>query len=292
MNASRDIITIDVEEWFHGHNYLEAVRPEQWEAQQSRVERGMSITLDLLDRFVVKATFFVLGWTAQRHPDLVREVIRRGHEVGCHSHSHPVVYQMTREEFRADTEQALLALAAAGATEVRGYRAPSFSITPAVHHFLEDLQDLGFKYDCSLFPVHHPRYGQPNSPRRPFRLNDRPGGLVVIPMTTWRILGLNVPFSGGGYLRLLPRRAFRALRAGARRQGLPCIVYVHPWELDDFRPQTSLGKVTSLRSQGGQASMPHKLEAVLAEGEFLTMDQYVKQLLDSGRLPVGPGHSI
>ncbi len=286
MIAPFDIITIDVEEWFHGHNYLDAVPRKDWHTQESRVEKGMRVCFDLLDRNKVKATFFVLGWTAQRHPDLVREIVHRGHEVACHSHSHPVVYEMTRDEFRADTEEALAVLADAGATEVHGYRAPSFSITPPVHDFLEVLQDLGFQYDCSIFPIHHPRYGQPDSPRLPFKLVDQFDSLIEVPMPTWRFLGLNIPFSGGGYLRWLPRPAFGALRAGARRQGVSCIVYAHPWELDGFRPQASVGKATSLRSQGGQATMPGKLEAVLAEGDFQTLGQYAKQLREEGHLPV------
>ena len=292
MNESPDIITIDVEEWFHGHNYLDQVPPEQWAGQESRVEKGMAICLDLLDRHGVKATFFVLGWTAERHPDLVAEVVRRGHEIGCHSYSHPVIYRMTRDEFRADTEQALARLAAAGADQVYGYRAPSFSITPQVHGYLEVLQELGLRYDCSLFPVHHPRYGQPGSPRRPFRLDEDPDSLVAVPMPTFRCLGLNVPFSGGGYLRLLPWRLFRLLRAGARRQGVPCIVYLHPWEMDDFKPEAAVGTATRLRSQGGQATMPRKLEAILAGGSFFrTLGEYVQGLREAGNLPVRPVRS-
>lgn len=286
QEAQRDIITIDVEEWFHGHNYLDSVPPGQWEGQESRVEAGMRRTLDLLDRYGVRATFFVLGWTAERHPDVVREILRRGHEVGCHSYAHPVVHEMTADEFRADTERALAALAAAGADRIAGYRAPSFSITPQVHHYLAILADLGFRYDCSLFPVHHPRYGQPQSPRQPFRIEARTDSLVVVPMPTWRILGLNVPFSGGGYLRLLPWPAFRMLRAWARRQGVPCIVYLHPWEMDDFRPEADVGVATRLRSQGGQSSMPVKLEAILARGEFMTLAEYADQQRGRADLPV------
>ena len=286
MDDPRDIITIDVEEWFHGHNYLESVPPEQWEAKESRVEAGMRRTLDLLDRHGVHATFFVLGWTAERHPDIVREILRRGHEVGCHSYAHPVVHELTPEQFRADTRRALDALAAAGADRIAGYRAPSFSITPPVHHYLEILAELGFRYDCSLFPVHHPRYGQPRSPRRPFRIADADDALVVVPMPTWRVLGLNVPFSGGGYLRLLPWPAFRTLRGWARRQGIPCIVYLHPWEMDDYRPDAQVGAATRLRSQGGQSSMPVKLEAILGGGEFMTLADYAEQQRRDGDLPV------
>jgi polysaccharide deacetylase family protein (PEP-CTERM system associated) len=281
----RDIITVDVEEWFHGHNYLDHMPPEVWDDQELRVEKGMTLCLDLLDKYGVKGTFFVLGWTAERHPDVVREIVRRGHEIGCHSYAHPEVFKFTRDQFRADCDRALTALAAAGVNEVAGYRAPSFSITPSVHGFLEILRDCGFRYDCSIFPVHHPRYGQPDSPRRPFMLAAEGSPFTVVPMPTWRFLGANLPFSGGGYLRLLPWSAFKLLRGWARRQGIACLVYMHPWELDDFRPRVGQSTATSLRSQGGQTTMPLKIARILELGEFETLGQYVDRLQSSGNLP-------
>jgi polysaccharide deacetylase family protein (PEP-CTERM system associated) len=284
----RDIITVDVEEWFHGHNYLDRVPPDQWDAQESRVEKGMARCLDLLDRHAVRATFFVLGWTAERHPEVVAEIARRGHEIGCHSYAHPEVFKMTREDFRADCQRALAALATAGVEAPAGYRAPSFSITPSVHDYLQVLQECGFRYDCSIFPVHHPRYGQPDSPRRPFALGSEAGALTVVPMPTWRSFGVNVPFSGGGYLRLLPWPAFRFLRDRARRQGVPCIVYMHPWELDDFKPTVGQSQALRLRSQGGQDTMPAKVARILAEGNFETLGEYVNRLQNAGDLPIRP----
>jgi len=280
-----DIITVDVEEWFHGHNYLDHMPPEVWDDQELRVEKGMTLCLDLLDKYGVKGTFFVLGWTAERHPDVIREIVRRGHEIGCHSYAHPEIFKLTRDQFRADCDRALAALAAAGVHEVAGYRAPSFSITPSVHGYLEVLRDCGFRYDCSIFPIHHPRYGQPDSPRRPFMLAGDGTPFIEVPMPTWRFLGVNVPFSGGGYLRLLPWSAFKLLRGWARRQGIPCLVYMHPWEMDDFRPQVGQSSTTSLRSQGGQATMPLKIGRILELGEFETMGQYVGRLQSSGNLP-------
>lgn len=281
----RDILTIDVEEWFHGHNYLDHVPPETWNDQELRVEKGMAVCLDLLDRHRVKATFFVLGWTAERFPETVREIVRRGHEVGCHSYAHPEVFKLTADQFRADCDRALVALAAAGVDSPAGYRAPSFSITPSVHEYLGILRDCGFRYDCSIFPIHHPRYGQPDAPRRPFALEGDGPSFTVVPMPTWRILGLNVPFSGGGYLRILPWSLFRFLRRRAHRQGLPCLVYMHPWEMDDFKPRVGQSAATSLRSQGGQATMPVKIEKILANGEFETLGQYVERLNQAGGLP-------
>ncbi len=279
-----NILTVDVEEWFHGHNYLDHVPPEQWDSEESRVEKGTRRCLELLDRHNVKATFFVLGWTAERHPQVVAEIAERGHEIGCHSYMHPEVFKLSADEFRVDCQKALNALAAAGVENVAGYRAPSFSITPPVHSYLEILQELGFRYDCSIFPVRHPRYGQPGSPREAYRLSAADDALAVIPMPTWRILGQNIPFSGGGYMRLLPWPAYKFLRAMAKRQNQPCIVYIHPWEMDDFKPQAGQSAAMSLRSQGGQDSVLGKLEKLMAEGGFRTMGQYVDELTAAGSI--------
>jgi polysaccharide deacetylase family protein (PEP-CTERM system associated) len=283
----RTIITLDVEEWFHGHNYLDHVPVDRWDSMESRVRQGTDICLELLDRHQVRATFFVLGWTADRHPDVVRDIAAAGHEIACHSYAHPVVFEMTPESFREDCLKAKEALERAGAQDVLGYRAPSFSITPPVHHYLEILQECGFQYDCSLFPVRHPRYGQPQSPRQPFRIGPADNSLVEIPMPTWRFLGQNVPFSGGGYLRLLPWFAFQTLRRLAFGQGIPCIVYLHPWEMDSFKPRVGQSTSTSLRSQGGQATMPVKLDRILRQGDFETLGGYVERLRAGEPLPVG-----
>lgn len=294
MIASPDILTIDVEEWFHGHNYLPQFPPETWDDQESRVVGNTRRCLDLLDRHGVAATFFVLGWTAERHPDLVREIAAAGHEIACHSYAHPEIFTLDEAAFRADLERALSALSAAGAIDVAGYRAPSFSITPPVHGYLHILRDHGFRYDASLFPVHHPRYGQPRAPRAPFLLGgaaaqaagpDR-DPLLVLPMTTARLPGLSVGFAGGGYLRLLPRAAYRILRAVARRQGQAVVTYLHPWELDDWRPgDVGQSRLTRFRSQGGQHTARSKLERILAEGEFVTMGAYADHLRRGGGLP-------
>ena len=285
-----DIMTVDVEEWFHGHNYLPHTPPETWDAQEQRVERNTERTLELLDRAGVKATFFVLGWTAERHPDLVRRIAAAGHEIACHSHRHPVVHHLDAAAFRDDTRRALDALAAAGVERVAGYRAPSFTITPAVHEFWYILAELGFTYDCSLFPVHHPRYGQPACPRHPFLLAESGGDdrdpLLVLPMTTARVLGVNLPFAGGAYLRLLPGWAYRLLRRTARRQGQAVVTYFHPWELDDVRPRAGQGLLMRLVSQGGQHTTARKLAAILARGEFRTMGEYAAQVRALPDLPV------
>ncbi len=284
MTAVLDILTVDVEEWFHGHNYLEHVLPSAWDAQPRRVEANTDRLLDLFARHGVRGTFFVLGWTAERHPDLVRRIAAAGHEIGCHSHAHPVVHTQSRDAFAADLDRALAVLDRCG-VPVAGYRAPSFTITPPVHHYLHVLRERGLRYDCSIYPVHHPRYGQPQSPRTPFVLEPSDPPFVVVPMPTWRFAGVNVPFSGGGYMRVLPRPAFRMLRALAARQGQPCVTYLHPWEIDDFRPKTDQSPLLRLRSQGGRHTMLAKLDNLMQHGHFTTLGEYVGRLLAEGNLP-------
>lgn len=284
MSAPMDILTVDVEEWFHGHNYLTQVPPVAWEAQPRRVEANTDRLLDLFARHGVRATFFVLGWTAERHPDLVRRIAAAGHEIGCHSHAHPVVFTQSRDQFAADLDRGLAALEHCG-VKASGYRAPSFTITPPVHEYLHVLRERGLRYDCSIYPVRHPRYGQPNSPRTPFVLEPAGAPFVVMPMPTWRCAGVNVPFSGGGYMRLLPGLGFRMLRALAARQGQPCVTYLHPWEIDAFRPATAQSRLMRLRSQAGQQTMLAKLEALLRHGRFTTLGEHVDRLLAAGDLP-------
>jgi polysaccharide deacetylase family protein (PEP-CTERM system associated) len=282
VSRTPDILTVDVEEWFHGHNYLDHVPPGRWAEQERRVEANTDRILALLDRHRVRATFFVLGWTAAHHRDLVRRIAAAGHEIGCHSHAHPVVHELTPAEFLADLDRALEALDGCG-VRPRGYRAPSFTITPPVHGYLELLRGRGFAYDCSLFPVRHPRYGQPDSPREPFLLAGSPP-FVVMPMPTWRVGRTNLPFSGGGYMRLLPAAGYHLIRALARRQGQPCVIYLHPWELDGFRPDAGQGRLLRWRSQAGQRTMAGKLESLLRRGRFRTLAEHVDDLLRAGDL--------
>jgi polysaccharide deacetylase family protein (PEP-CTERM system associated) len=286
VSDRRDILTIDVEEWFHGHNYLAHVPPAVWDEQESRVVANTQHCLDLLAKHGVRATFFVLGWVAERQPELIRQIAAAGHEIGCHSYAHPVVFQLTEDEFLADLSHGLSALAAAGISTCRLYRAPSFSITRKVHNFLPLLADHGIDVDSSLFPIHHPRYGQPRAPRLPFRLElQQDRELVVVPMTTVRAGWLNFPFSGGGYLRLAPLTVYQRLARRAHRQGVPVMIYLHPWELDSYRPDVGMSWLSRWRSQGGQNRMPAKLEEILVGGNFQTLGEYVDSRLAAGDLP-------
>lgn len=270
MTERRGILTLDVEEWFHAHNYLSRVSPKTWEDRPRRARTGVDRLLDLCERRKMRATWFVLGWTAERDPGLVRDIAAAGHEVGCHTYGHPVTYDLTPEQFREDVRRGRDAVGEALGEAPTTYRAASFTIVPRCYWALDILREEGFRVDSSIFPVHHSRYGNPHGPRRPLRLG--PGtdeDLLLLPMPTLRLFGRNLPFAGGAYFRLLP---LSIVRVAARRvqlgQGSPVVYYFHPWELDSYRPDIDLGALQNLRSQGGKRDLYRKLERAL-EGQSM-----------------------
>lgn len=270
------ILTIDVEEWFHAHNYADQMDTSGWDGIERRARGGVDRLLALCDEAGIRATWFLLGWLAERDPALVRSIADAGHEIGCHSYAHPVIYDLTPDAFREDTRRGRDALGEVLGFAPTLYRAPSFTIVPRSYWALEILAEEGFRVDSSLFPVAHPRYGNPDGPRDPFRLGHE-DGLLVLPMTTLRLFGRNLPFSGGGYFRLFPEPL---LRGCARRvqdaQGEPVVYYFHPWELDSYRPEVDLGWLQNLRSQGGKKDLYAKLARALDGQRILTLGEYAE----------------
>ena len=206
-----NIISVDVEEYFHPSELASHVRPEQWNALPSLVEPQTRRVLEMFDRHQVKGTFFVLGWVAERYPQLVREIASSGHEIGCHSFSHRLVYDLTPAEFRLDTERAVHAIEDACGTTPRAYRAPSYSITARSFWALEVLVECGFTHDSSIYPIEHDRYGIPGFSRHCRPLSTASGPIVEVPIATVQLSKENVaPVGGGAYLRLLPYQIGRA----------------------------------------------------------------------------------
>lgn len=261
-------LTVDVEDWFHAEAQGRAVPRDAWETQRLRVLPNVLAILDLFREFNVKATFFFLGWLAERLPELVRLVAESGHEVGCHSYNHRLIYTMPPQEFAADTRRAKERLEKAAGTEITGYRAPSFSIVARSAWALEELARAGFTYDSSVFPIHHDTYGWPTAPKRPFRITTDGGSLIEFPLTTARLWGQTVPAAGGGYLRILPlwftRRVLRAHDAA----GEEAIVYFHPWEIDPKQPRSTIQGLSRFRHYTSLNRMQTKLRALLAEFNF------------------------
>jgi polysaccharide deacetylase family protein (PEP-CTERM system associated) len=277
-------MTVDVEEHFQVSALAHVVPRESWEHLPSRVASNTERLLELLARSNVRATFFVLGWIARRDPALVRRIAEAGHEIGCHGWAHELVYRQTRESFSEETQRAKSTIEQACGRAVAGYRAASFSITRPSLWALDVLAECGFAYDSSVFPVVHDRYGLPGAPRSIYRLRTASGGsLVEIPPSTLRLGRLVLPAAGGGYLRLFPTWWTRwVVRRLNRREGLPAIVYVHPWEVDPEQPRFRVALPTRLRHYGGLHGTAAKLRDLWAGFGFGTLSDVVAR---SGDVP-------
>lgn len=229
-------MTVDVEDYFQVQAFADVISRNSWDTLPRRVERNTGRLLDILAEAGSKATFFTLGWVAERHPQLVRRIVAEGHELASHGFDHRRADKQTPAEFRADVVRTKRLLEDTGGTAVRGYRAPTFSIGPKNRWAFDVLAEAGYSYSSSVYPIAHDLYGSPESSRAPFR--EERSDIVEIPLSTVRLFGRNFPCSGGGYFRLLPYAiSCRAMRRVNSADGLPCIFYLHPWEIDPDQPR-------------------------------------------------------
>jgi len=263
-------LTIDVEEYFHPTEVQASVTERQWDTLPSRIEQQTDSTLRLLDDGGVKATFFILGWVANRHPQVVRSIVEAGHDVGCHSYSHRLVYDLTPAQFREDTLRAVHSIEDAGGVTPRCYRAPSYSITEKSMWALETLVECGFTRDSSIYPIAHDRYGIQGFERHAHTVQTPSGPIEEIPIATVKLRNGHIaPIGGGGYLRLLP---YRYTSAGIRRlneaEGKSACIYFHPWELDPEQPRVAWGTIAQLRTYTGVKGMRRKLQRLISEFAF------------------------
>jgi polysaccharide deacetylase family protein (PEP-CTERM system associated) len=267
--AAANIISVDVEDYFQVEAFAGVVDRSSWSTFPCRVEANTRRLLDLFDEMRVKGTFFTLGWIAERYPGVVREIAARGHELACHSYWHRLIYKLTREEFRTDTLEARDRIEQAAGSAVFGYRAPSYSITKASLWALDVLAEAGFTYDSSIFPIRHDTYGIPDAPRRPFRLDTSSGPIDEFPISTFRFAaGPNFPVGGGGYLRIFPFPYNRFGFARLRKENLPLITYVHPWEVDPEQPRLQGRWKSKLRHYTNLGKTDSRLRALLGMGGF------------------------
>jgi polysaccharide deacetylase family protein (PEP-CTERM system associated) len=231
-------MTIDVEDYFHVSALAAAAPRDRWASFEPRVVSNTERLLDLFARHHVTATFFCLGWVAERYPGLIRRIADAGHEVASHGFWHQLVYDITPEAFREDVRRSRALLESLVGRPVVGYRAPSYSITRRSLWALDVLVEEGYEYDASIFPIRHDRYGIPDAPRHAHVLAQSSGGLIELPPSTVRVLGTNLPVAGGGYFRLLPFWWTRwgIARVNAHEQR-PVIFYLHPWEIDPDQPR-------------------------------------------------------
>ena len=239
-------LTIDVEDYFHVTAFERHVKPDEWDSYPLRVEGNTLRILDMLDEFALRATFFVLGWVAERLPSLVKEIHRRGHEIACHGYAHQLVYRLSPEEFRKDVSRAKSILENLCGERVNGYRAPSYSIMTRSLWALDVLVEEGFSYDSSIFPISHDVYGIPGGKRFPHEISTHSGRIREFPISTYplKIGGwqAQLPIAGGGYLRLFPvQLVARAIKSINSKENQPVIIYFHPWEIDPEQPRIRAG---------------------------------------------------
>ncbi|MHB8125723.1 MAG: XrtA system polysaccharide deacetylase [Desulfitobacteriaceae bacterium] len=270
----QNILTIDLEEWFHA-NYNAAIFDNK-RSYEVRVIQNTQRLLELFANYQATATFFVLGYIAEKHPELIREISQAGHEIATHGYSHELVYQQTPEEFRRDVTKSLELIEKAAQVKVLGYRAPSWSLTEQSLWVWKVLEDLGLKYDASVFPIKTYLYGLPSSQRFMYQpqYNNQVLNLLEIPSSTLRFLGRNWPFAGGFYFRVLPYRVIRLGLKSLNKKQLPGIVYLHPREIDPRQPRLKLNIKESLIHYYGIKGCENKLLRLLQEFVFTSISDF------------------
>ena len=269
----RNAITVDVEDYFQVSAFDPYINRTDWDSFTPRVQANTERILELFAEHDVHGTFFVLGWIAHRHPDLVRRIVASGHELASHGYEHIRIYQQQPQEFRDDVIRTKKMLEDLGGCEVQGYRAASFSIRKDTLWAVEILQETGHRYSSSVYPVHHDLYGMPDASRFPFR--HEAGGLLEIPITTVKALGQNLPIGGGGYFRIYPYGFFRrALHRVNFQEGRPGVFYFHPWEIDPDQPrQQKLGLKARFRHYVNLDKTEHRLKHLLADFRWGRVDE-------------------
>ena len=280
-------MTIDVEDYFHVSVFDGIVPRSAWGTLESRVCQNTDRLLEILGEHGVRGTFFVLGWVADRFPELARRIAGAGHEIASHGYGHRLVYDQTPEAFRQDVRRAKRLLEDATGQAVVGYRAPSYSIVPRSLWALDVLIEEGHTYDASIFPIQHDRYGIPVSARHPYVVERKSGRLVEAPASTTQIGTTNLPIAGGGYFRLLP---YRWTRWGIGRvnqtEGRPVIFYLHPWEIDPAQPRLPAGLVGRVRHYRNLEQTEARLRQLLADFSWGSL-RSVLPAFDAAALPHG-----
>jgi polysaccharide deacetylase family protein (PEP-CTERM system associated) len=276
----RHHFTVDVEEYFQVSAFERIVARDSWDHRESRLTASLHELLGLLARAGAHGTFFVLGWIAARHPDLVRAIAAAGHEVAAHGWDHRRVTDQSREAFRSSVRRTRDYLEQLIGRPVAGFRAPSYSIVPGYEWALDVLIEEGYRYDSSLYPIRRPGspYGYPDAPTDPYWL-ERPGGrLAELPPAVLSVGGWRIPAGGGAYFRLFPYAVARAALRACEARGAPGTFYIHPWELDPGQPRLPAPWLTKVRHYGGLRRTRARLERLLGEFQFTSMAETVAAL--------------
>ncbi len=277
--ARANAMTVDVEDYFQVQAFAKRISRSDWDRFPLRVQHSTNRILDVFARAGVKATFFTLGWVAERFPELIRRIVAEGHELASHGWDHTRVFTQVPETFRADIRRTRAVLQDLGGVDVTGFRAATFSINASTMWAYPILREEGYRYSSSVNPIRHDLYGLPNAPRTPFL--PHPDGVIEIPMTTVRLFRRNWPCSGGGYFRLLPEALYRAGLGRVNREGMPGIFYFHPWEIDPGQPRVpNIGLKSHLRHYTNLSRMEAGLHALLRDFPWERMDQVYAAVID------------
>jgi polysaccharide deacetylase family protein (PEP-CTERM system associated) len=267
----RHVFSVDLEEYFQVQAFDGVVGRDEWSLIPSRVQASTERILDLLDAAGATATFFTLGWIADRHPGLVRQIAERGHEIASHGYGHELLTRMGADEFRQDLRRSRQALENAVSRPVLGYRAPTFSLVPETAWAFDVLIEEGFEYDSSMFPIRRRGYGFPGANPDVHTLVRPAGRLLEIPMTTTVVAGLRLPAAGGGWFRQLPYGLTRSGFRQCEREGRTGMFYIHPWELDPEQPRMPVPLLQRVRHYRGLRRMEDRLARLLREFRFTSV---------------------
>jgi polysaccharide deacetylase family protein (PEP-CTERM system associated) len=272
-NTRSNGMSVDVEEYFQVWAFEKSTSRAEWGNFQSRISESLQTTLRLFEEAEVHATFFVLGWIAERHPELIRNIVDAGHEIASHGYAHAKVTSQNSQEFRDDITRAKRILEDTSGCAVIGYRAPGFSIGSDTLWALDILKEEGYLYSSSIYPITHDHYGMPEAPRFSFR--PEPDGILEVPLSTVEVFGKNFPCGGGGYFRLAPYSYFRwALKRMNQAEGRPAVFYFHPWELDPDQPRMKNIQLKSrFRHYVNLGRMEGRLRRLLSEFQWDRMDR-------------------
>ncbi len=275
----KHIISFDIEDWFHPEIFSDMFSRQDWDNLESRVKKPTELILTFLSRKNIKATFFYLGWVAERFPELVEQTAAEGHEIASHGYSHQMITKLSPEAFRLDLRKSLQVLNSLSPAPVTGFRAPTFSVTKETMWSLPIMYEEGIRYDSSVFPIHHDRYGIPDAPRNPYVIyRDGDNTLMEYPMSTARIGTLNFPCAGGGYFRLYPFIFSKSLMKKCAAEGRQIVFYAHPWEFDTDLPRVKLGTLSKLRHYTGIKKFLERLDKVTDQFEFTAFREVRKDL--------------